>query len=158
MVTRVAEEPHHLHVLRQHEGPETPDVVLAGVGGHQLEQLRPDPPTLVLIFDCKGHLGGFRLVLDPVVPTHADDLVFVTGDEGHAILVVDVGEVLQLFGSEILLDAEEAEVPGLRAQTVEETVEPLGVVGLDGSKAGHGTIAQRQVDLVFGRVVAHVTP
>ena len=157
-VSGISEEPHHLHVLRQHEGTETGDSEFAGMGRHELQQLAADAPVLVPVLDHKCNFRELRVVFGPVVPANGDNLIVVDGHEGHPVFVVDVGEVLQFLWGEILLHPEEPEIPRFGTETMEMLIELLGIVRLDRTETNNAAVAEGEVDLIFGWVVAHVAP
>ena len=85
-------------------------------------------------------------------------LILVDGDEGHPVFVVDVREVLEFLGRQILLDPKEAEIARLGSETVEVLVELLSIVRLDRTEPNDTAVSKCEVDLIFRWVVAHVAP
>ena len=125
------------------------------MGRQELKKLGPDSPPLLVVGDCKGHLGGVTSGCLPVVTSHRDHLALVHRDQSHPVDVIDVGEEGHLFGLEGLLDPEETEIAGLRAQSLEELDQQRTVLGLYGPDPGATTISEGNIQLELRRVIGH---
>ncbi len=123
--------------------------------GQQLEELCPDPPPLVLIGNGERHLRCPLFVVLTVVAGEPDHLAVENGDERHAVGVVDVGEELDLFGLQSLLDPEEAEIARFRPETLEELDEQGPIGGLDRPDPRPTAVTECYIELVFGGVLSH---
>ncbi len=158
VVAGVAEDPHHLAVLTEDEGPEPLDPPGTGIDREQLEETGSQTPALVLVHDGEGDLGVVGVGGLPVIGPDCDHLPVVEGDERHPVVVVDRGEVLDLRRFQGVLDPEEPVIARFRAEFLEEDLHQAGIGGGDGSNPGPSTVAQDHVQLVLGRVFSHVSP
>ena len=124
---------------------------LPGPRREVLEQHRGEPAAVVGVVDEEGHLG-----LGPVAPAvvagHTDELVASQRDEGEAVDVVDVGEVLEVALGEARPRAEVAEVDALGRLPVVEGREPRPVVGTDRPHVGGRAVGQHDIGLEGRRV------
>jgi hypothetical protein len=150
LVAGVEEDPHHPAVLGEHLRDEARDAALAGGRREVLEQHRAEPAALVGVLDEEGHLG----LLGPrhaVVAADADELVAEQEDERHPVVVVDVGEPVQVLLRQPLHRPEEPEVAGLLRAAVHEADQPVGVLGADGSQVHRAAVRGDDVGLPVGR-------
>ena len=84
--------------------------------------------VLEFVRDHERHLGLVGPLVT-VVARHGDEPVVELGHEGEPVVVVDVGEPLDLGRGEGRVVGEEAEIAGTLGQVVVEVDEPLPVVG-----------------------------
>ena len=109
-----------------------------------------DPPALMLVGDDERHLG-LALVGRPVVAGDADDLVAQLGDERHPGVVVDVGEMLDLGGTQPWLGREEPRVHGVRREAFVEGDQRRAVVGPDRAHVDGAPVDQHGIGLPVHR-------
>ena len=150
LVAGVGEDGEHLAVVRQHLGLEGVDVAVVGQGREVLEENRPDALAVVVVGDVEGNLGA--VLGDPVVAADADDVVADHRHEGHAVVVVDLGEAPDVTVAEVAHRREEAQVDRLVGLARVETTDPLGVGGLDRPQPADRAVAQDDVGLRQYRV------
>ena len=124
------EDPEHLAVVGQRRRCEASQTVLEPGRDQVLEQQARQAPSVVLVVDEEGDLGGVGPPV-PLVPGHRDDLVHRQRDECHAVVVVHGGEVLHLSVRQLRPRREVAEVDRLRGLALVEPHQRLGVVGHD---------------------------
>ena len=151
LVAGVLEDPHHRAVLRQHLGDEAPDAALAGGRGEVLEQDRAQAAALVGVLDQEGDLGVVGAGV-PVVAADADDLVPEQDHERHPLVVVDVGEPVQVLVGEPLHRPEEPVVAGLVAAALHQAGQPVGVLGADGPQVHRAAVGGDDVGLPARRL------
>ncbi len=150
LVPDVPEDLGHLPVVGQHAGHEPAQPAFPCGGGHVFEQDAAQAPALVGVLHQEGDLG--LAVPDPVIARHRHHLVADRGDQGHPVLVVDGGEVLDLTLGQSGMRREEPVVDGLRRQPGVEGAQQLGVAGLDGPPVGRPTVGQYDVRLPMVRI------
>ena len=95
----VAKHVTHAAVSGQRVGDEPVDAPGTGKGGQVLEQQCAQSPPLMGIVDHKGDLG--LVVGDVLVAGHGDDLVVEDAYQGHAPIMVHMGEMFDLVRSEV---------------------------------------------------------
>ena len=147
------EEIAHAAVLRQRLGDEAGDAV--GPGDHRevLEQDRAQAPTLVDIVDGEGDLClGAVTSGVAVVARHRDHLVVELGDERHAVVVVDLGEALDLERRKHRVGREEAEVDRLLREAGVQRDQRVRVGRPNRPDVGGAAIREHHVGLPLGRV------
>ena len=147
----LAEHPQHLAVGGQHLGAEAVIAHMAGRLGQELEEHGADAQALVVIVDHEGDLG----LVPPrpaVVAGDGDQVVAEHRDEGHAVLVVDVGEAVEVALAQGGARREVAEVDALGRLTAVEGPQPLAVVRADGSNVGGRAVGEDDIGLPVLRV------
>ena len=77
------------------------------------------------------------------------------GDEADVLREVELREVLQVFGSEVLLGPQEAEPNGVEPEGVEMRLQPVLVVGPDGADVDRTAVAQERVGGVALELAHH---
>jgi hypothetical protein len=79
------------------------------------------------------------------------------GDEGHAVVIVDRGEIPELLGTQIRFHPEEPEVGALRADPLKELPLPVGILGTNGPEVDDPPILEQGIELELLRVF-HLGP
>ena len=163
LVAGIAEDPQHRAVLGEHHGGEPRDTDFARRGGQMFEQRRPDPPSLMGVGDDESDLGLVRPRLTVVAPDR-DDLVAQQGNQGDTVVVIDVGETVQVTLRDARIRREEAQVTGARRQRHVERDERVGIGRLDRAQVHDAAVGDHHVGLpVRGKRprtvrLAHVSP
>ena len=155
LVSRVSEQPHHLPVLGKDEGLEALNALGSGVVGQQLQELRADAATLMLVGNRKGHLRRPFLVVLAVVAGQPDHSAVEYRDERHTVRVIDSREELDFLRLQGLFDPEEPEVSGFGPEPLEEFDEERPVIGLDRPDPRPATVPKRDIQFVLGRILGH---
>ncbi|CAB4907925.1 unannotated protein [freshwater metagenome] len=150
LVAGVQEHPDHAGVLAEHLGDEPGDAPLAGGGGQVLQQHRAQPASLVGVLDEEGDLGvvGARVA---VVAADADELLAQQDDEGHPVVVVDVGEPVEVLVAEPLHRPEEPVVAGLVGAALHQPDDAVGVLRGDRAQVHRAAVGGHHVGLPPGR-------
>ena len=144
-VAGVGEDAEHLAVGRQDVGDEAREPALPCCCRDVLQEDGAQPAALVRVLDVERDLG--HVGRDALVPDDADHLVADGGDEGSAVLVVDVGEALDVAVGEVAVEGEEPVVDGLVGQARVEAAQPVDVVGPDRPQVGGASVAEDDVRL-----------
>ena len=142
----VAEDADHLVVLGEHLGDEAREAALAGGRGEVLEQDRPETPALVVVAHHERDLGR-RGLREPHVAPDGDDLAAEPEHEGHAVVVVDLDEVLEVALGDVRVGAEVAEVAGPVRQPAVERDHVVRVVGRDRAQVCRRAVGGHDVGL-----------
>ena len=120
--------------------------------GEVLEHDRREPASLLVVLHRERDLGLVRAG-GPVVARHRDDLVTELGDERHPVVVVHVGEVLELLVRRCRHRGEEPHVDRLAREPREQSEQPGVVGGADGPEMDRSAVGEDDVGLPNGRVV-----
>ena len=131
------------------------DPMGAGVVGQELQELGAEAPTLVLVGHGESHLSGPVLVRLAVVAGQPDHPAVQDRDQCHPIRVIDIREELDFLRLEGLLDPEEPEVPGFRAESLEEFDQERPVTSLDRPDPRSAAVPERYIEFVLGWVFGH---
>jgi hypothetical protein len=125
---------------------------VSAVKRRMLEQDRGESASLLVVLDRERDLGLLR-VRHAVVARDGDDVVSELGDERHPVLVVDVGEVVELRAGRRGDRREEPEVDRFARQPGEESEQAVVVGGADGSQVDGPAVGEDDVGLPDGRVL-----
>ena len=134
-------------VLGEHLGDEAREAALAGGRGEVLEQDRPETPALVVVAHDERDLGR-RGLREPHVAPDGDDLAAEPEHEGHAVVVVDLDEVLEVALGDVRVGAEVAEVAGPVRQPAVERDHVVRVVGRDRAQVCRRAVGGHDVGLL----------
>ncbi len=132
-------------VVGEDIGPERGDAVLPGVVGEAGEEGGGDSALLIVIGHGEGRLGGLRVAFDGVITAHADQPSVGHGDERHPFVVVELGEMAQLVGVELVFDPEESLVGRLVRHRPHHGLQGVAVLRGDGTHAQRGAVAYRDI-------------
>ena len=125
---RVTEDIPHAVVLAERVRYELGDPLRTG-STHQLrEQVRADSVTLPIAGDDKGDLGVVSAP-EAVEATHRDELGAVQRHQRLPIMMIDVGEALDLCRRQVRVHGEEAQPRGLLRQPFMEVDQRVAVRG-----------------------------
>ncbi|CAB4770595.1 unannotated protein [freshwater metagenome] len=115
-----------------------------------LEQNRAHPTGLVVVSHGQGDLslGGTRCLVAP----HPDDLWTQGQDQGHASIVVDRGQLLELLGGEVTTQGEIPKIDAFRAQARLKVGDLFRIGGSNGAQVRRATIAQQDIGFPLSRV------
>ena len=145
LVAGVLEHHEHLAVLREHLRHEARDADLRGDGREVLEQDRADSLALHVVRDVEGHLGARGL--DAVEAADTDDLAVEDRDQGDAVVVVDVGEAVDVTVAQLTERGKDAEVDGLVGLAVVELPQPVRVSRRDRADVRNRAVPEHDVGL-----------
>ena len=114
-----------------------------------LEEERAHAPALVRVADGQRELGRPRVGFSGDVSAHADELLILAvaadGDQAHVPDEVQLREVAQIRGREVLLHGQEAEANRVGPQAPEMREQAVLVVRPDGADAHGSAVAQEDV-------------
>ena len=148
----VAEHVAHPLVAGQGLGHEAVDAPGAGEGRQVLEQQRAQSSPLMGVLDHKCHLRSIGLNM--VVAGHGDDLLVEDGYQGHAPVMVHVGEPFHLLRPEVAVVREETQANCLVGQSGVKGQQRRPVLGRDRTDMHGAAIGQHGV----GRAPSRVAP
>ena len=141
LVASIDKDAYHPDVVGKHVCLETADPALTRDGGQVLEEHRAPPATLLGVVDHERHLG-YVSAWNPVIATDGHQVSPEHCDERNPLVVVDLGEVLDLRRTQGRMGCEEAIADRLSGQSVMEGDEAFGILWLDraqvpGAAIGH---------------------
>jgi len=143
VLAQLTEHTDRRRVTREHRCAEAHQALLPRAVGQPVEQPGAKAATLPVVGDDDR---GLCLVgPGPHEARDADDVPrrLVDREQRFVVVVVDLGEVVQVALAEPWRWTEEAPVAGFRAQTLESGMQRVTVIGRDGPQDDDGAVRQR---------------
>ena len=143
----------HCCIVVGNEGGEVVNTLLAGPISQTSQQLRRESSALPGVSDRHRHFGSDRVFGVPDEPsdTQANTIAGIHRSKGLVVVVVDLGEVAHLCRGQARLAGQESQLARLCTQPGKSVGQQPGVLRLNGSDQGDGTIPQLHLVTDHGR-------
>jgi len=135
----------HSFIVVGSQGGEVMNTFLAGTISQPAQQRRREASALPGVRDRHRHLGTFRIfgVPDEASDTEAETVAGINCPERLVVVVVDLGEVVHLCGSQARLARQEPQLTGLWSQPGKSLGQQPCVLRLNRTDHDDRTIPQR---------------